>query len=42
VKLIFDDKSELSQLALYASGANVISGRPHIKAEAAVKTAPQG
>jgi len=38
VKLIFDDKGELFQLALYARGGNVIlQGDPNIKAEAALK-----
>jgi hypothetical protein len=38
IKLIFDDKGDLFQIALYARGANVIlQGDPNIKAEAAIK-----
>ena len=38
IKLIFDDKGDLFQIALYARGANIIlQGDPNIKAEAAIK-----
>jgi len=38
IKLVFDDKADLFQIALYARGANVIlQGDPNIKAEAAIK-----
>jgi hypothetical protein len=38
VKLVFDDKGDFFQLALYAGGANIIlQGDPNIKAEASIK-----